>query len=235
MPGWTLSKDNSAQHKLALTRPDGVALTVDFTSGKARHRTTESGRGAQALAKALGVKKYVALNRHYPHIIDATGGLGQDAWAVASIGCSITIVERHPVVHALLQDALARAMHDANTKPIAERLQLVHDDAVNALSEHCGSATHAVYLDPMYPERKKTARSKKGIQFLHALLGTPSDDNSALLLAALQSGVSRVAVKRPKGAPVLSGSEYFSGQQTLINTPNTRYDVYHCRADATEC
>lgn len=229
MPGWTLEHDSSPEPKLTLTRPDGLSLAIDFTSGKARHRTTESGHGAQALTKALGVKNYVTANNHFPHIIDATGGLGQDTWALASTGCSISLIERNTVVHALLNDALQRALNDTSASNIAQRIHLMHDEATDIMADLCDKATHAVYLDPMYPERKKKASSKKGMQILHALLDPSLDNDDSLLTSALKSCVSRVVVKRPRGAPFLAGSDRFSGQRTRIDTPNTRYDVYHCK------
>jgi len=222
---------------LKLVRPDKVQLFIDFTSGKTRHRTTESGQGAQALSKALGVKQYYRTKGTYPLIIDATGGLGQDAWALASIGCEVIIIERHPVVHALLQDGLTRAASHSTPEPsqIASRITLVHADATQQLSQICHQhqhqhrhQPHAIYLDPMYPARRKRADSKKGMQFLHALLGPPVPDEGArLLLGAIECRVSRVAVKRPSGAPFLASSDSVDAQHTVISTPNTRYDVYH--------
>ncbi len=224
---WTLSRTSEDQ-RLTLTRPDGVALCTDFTSGKTRHRTTESGMGVQGLSKALGTKNYLKHHGQYPAIIDATGGLGQDAWGLASFGCQVSIFERHPVVHALLSDALLRARGDEQAQGIANRVSLQLADATEALQPHSTEA-YAIYLDPMYPSRRKKASSKKGMQFLHELLGPPLDtDTPDLLMAALGSGAARVAVKRPTGAPLLAGSESFTGQRTEISTPNTRYDVYHC-------
>ncbi len=226
---WTLSRTSEDQ-RLTLTRPDGVALCMDFTSGKTRHRTTESGMGVQGLSKALGTKNYLKHNGRYPAIVDATGGLGQDAWGLASLGCEVSIYERHPVVHALLSDALQRACSDEQAASIANRVSVKLVDATEALQPHSTEA-YAIYLDPMYPSRRKKASSKKGMQFLHELLGPPpAIDSPDLLEAALTSGAARVAVKRPAGAPLLAGSDSFSGQRTEISTPNTRYDIYHCLA-----
>lgn len=213
---------------LTLSRPDGVQLVLDFTSGKPRHRTTESGQGAQALVKALGIKQLRKTQNQPPNIVDATGGLGQDAWALASTGCNVVIIERHPIVHALLNDAMVRARLDADSYTIAERITLLHADAVEFLRTRPPQNIHGIYLDPMYPPRRKKAYSKKGMQFLHALLGPPAREESPdLLVRALEAGVSRVTVKRPKGAPLLAGSDGFGGQRTVIETANTRYDVYH--------
>jgi 16S rRNA (guanine1516-N2)-methyltransferase len=45
-------------------------------------------------------------------VIDGTAGLGKDAFVLAGLGCKVTLVERHPVVVALLADGLARAWQD---------------------------------------------------------------------------------------------------------------------------
>ena len=205
---------------LGLIRDDGVKLAIDFTRGKARHRVNESDRGAQPLKKALGAKAEF-------HIIDATGGLGQDAWAIASLGCQVSVFEAHPIVHALLSNALLRAGLHNQFKSIASRINLVHADASGAL-EQCAPDVQAIYLDPMYPERRKSSQTRKGMQFLHALLGPPDQQKTAQLFdAALNSGVKRVVVKRPKGAPAVQGIKPWKGQQTSTHTPNTRFDIYH--------
>ena len=225
---WALCRDNSPDSPLTLVRPDAVSLAIDFTAGKARHRASESGSGAQALTRALGVKTYVRTHSEHPVIIDATGGLGQDAWALASTGCRLTIIERHPLVYALLSDALARALSDSGSNGTASNIHLVKGEAEGVLERLCTPRTHAIYLDPMYPEKRRNAATKKGMQFLHALLGPP-EESPSLLQAAIASGLTRVAVKRPKGAPHLAGTESFDGQRTQLDTPNTRYDIYHCR------
>ena len=92
-------------------------------------------------------------------------------------------------------------------------------------------AAQIIYLDPMYPQRsRKKAGSRKGMQFLHALLGQPdAEANNRLLPTALQCAAGRVVVKRPRGAELLGGAADWQGQRTEIASPNTRYDVYHCR------
>ena len=220
----------TAPPTLELRRPDGVMLSVDFTSGKAAHRINEAGRGIQPLARALGVPAYRKRHGVMPDIIDATGGLGQDAWALASLGCTVTIIERHPIIHALLDNALTRAFHHPAGAGIASRIRLFHGQAEVLLPE---LTAQAIYLDPMYPERSRgKAESRKGMQFLHELLGPPSEQADATLLAAaLACAVARVAVKRPRGADTLHGTEQWAGQRTCMSTPNTRYDIYHLHAD----
>ena len=228
---WTLLRDTGAEAHLTLRRADKVSLSVDFTAGKTRHRSTESGHGAQSLIRAIGVSAFARKHGHLPRVIDATGGLCQDAWALASAGCELLVIEQHPVVHALVEDALQRASDRcADRDDIADtaaRVRLVNANAATVLLSQSASEQNVIYLDPMYPARRKSAASKKGMQFLQLLLGPATQQDDAQLLgAALGSGVPRVVVKRPKGAEPLAGSELFDGQRTVIESPNTRYDIY---------
>lgn len=213
---------------LELIRPDGVTLSIDFNAGKARHRAGEAGKGIQPLARALGLPAYRKQFGQMPSVVDATGGLGQDSWALATLGVNITMIEQHPIVHALLANALARAAEHPATRDIARRISLLHGRAEVLLPS---LTAQAIYLDPMYPERtRKRAGSRKGMQFLHALLGLPDGEaNDRLLPVALQCPAGRVVVKRPRGAQLLGGAADWQGQRTEIVSPNTRYDVYHCR------
>ena len=225
-PSWQLQLTDK---HLALTRPDGVSLCLDFTAGKARHRVNEAGQGAQALGKALGTSTFRKKHGFLPTIVDATGGLGQDAWAMSSLGCKVIVLERHPIVHALLANALERANEDEFSQVIASRIMLSNTDAIIWLSnkEHSDQA-QVIYLDPMYPVRKQKADSKKGMQFLHALLGpVATDESTHLLRSALAYQANRVVVKRPKGAENLAGTGQWTGQITTIQSAKTRYDIYH--------
>src|SRR5690606_14637508 len=109
--------------------------------------TSRSGRGAP-LARAIGV------GRGVDTVVDATAGLGRDAAALAAAGLSVAMVERHPVLAVLLEDALARARRDA--PELAARLTFVHADAFDVLA-HWSPPPDAVLIDPMFPDRGKTA------------------------------------------------------------------------------
>ncbi|TBL57379.1 16S rRNA (guanine(1516)-N(2))-methyltransferase, partial [Klebsiella oxytoca] len=84
-------------------------IYVDFVAGTMAHRRKFGGGRGEAVAKAVGIKK-----DYLPDVVDATAGLGRDAFVLASIGCNVRMVERHPVVAALLEDGLKRAYLDAD-------------------------------------------------------------------------------------------------------------------------
>ncbi|MBX3461518.1 MAG: class I SAM-dependent methyltransferase [Planctomycetes bacterium] len=181
-------------------------IFADFASLAAENRR-KAGKGL-LLAKAVGIRKQPS------QVLDATAGLGRDAYALAALGCDVTAVERSPVVAALLQDALTRAAGD----PAVARIRLVVGDARDAMQR---ARYEVVYLDPMFPERRKSAKVKKEMQYMQALLGDDSADD--LLAPALACATRRVVVKRPVHAPTLAPapkpSHVFKGK-------SVRFDVY---------
>jgi len=141
----------------------------------------------------------------------------------AGLGCQVTLIERSPIIAALLADAIERTQHPDTPKDIRaimERMTLIEADAADYLSQgavHCD----VVYCDPMYPEKKKTAAAPKEMQALQQLVGS-DQDSQTLLAAALQVAQKRVVVKRPKKAQPLIGPT----PNAQISSPNTRYDLY---------
>ena len=198
----------------------GDPLWVDFVGGKMGHRRRFGGGRGQPLARAMGLKGGTD-----PVIVDATAGLGRDGFVLASLGARVTLLERSPVMAALLADGLDRARRHDETRTISDNyLQLVNTDAAQWLQQ-CPAQERpdVVYLDPMYPHRSKSALVKKEMRALRAMVGDDVDA-PALLDAALDCAKKRVVVKRPKGASPLAGPRP-SGD---IASKNTRYDLYAC-------
>lgn len=191
---------------------------VDFIAGAAAHRRQFGGGRGQPLARAVGLKGAVL-----PTVIDTTAGLGQDAFVLASLGCTVRMVERSPIIAALLRDGLQRAAQDREIGTwVRERLTLCQADGrdyLRGLEEDQRPDT--VYLDPMYPHRRKTALTRKEMRLLRQLVGD-DQDTSELLAAALACARRRVVVKRPRLAPALAGP----APHGQIVTPNTRFDLY---------
>lgn len=197
----------------------GGPLSVDFSSGASTQRLKTSGI-KQDIAKACGFKKGVK-----PTVLDATAGLGQDAFVLASLGANVSLLERNLNVFALLEDGLQRALGDGQIADIAKRMQLLPcQDSLSYLQQLEGKDSHydCVFLDPMFPERAKAAKVKKAMQYLHEVAGIDAAQEPLLLQAAIAVAKKRVVVKRPKLAPLLAGEKpdlQFKGK-TL------RYDVY---------
>lgn len=115
---WGLEHDDTALMALVLTaeglelrkcdEPKLGGIRVDFAGGTMAHRRRFGGGRGEAVAKAAGIKK-----SYLPSVVDATAGLGRDAFVLASLGCHVRMIERHPVVAALLDDGLQRAYRDS--------------------------------------------------------------------------------------------------------------------------
>lgn len=189
------------------------AISADWSSPEVARRI--AGGKRQLLGKAVGLPK-----NPEPELLDATGGLGRDAFVLAALGARVTLAERNPTIAALLADAHVRALGDPATAAAAERLRLAPGDA-RALLGRGAARFDVVYLDPMYPDRGKAALARKELQLLRELAG-PDDDADDLLAPALANARRRVVVKRPRGAKPLAG---FAPSLEFIGT-QARFDVY---------
>lgn len=200
------------------TRPGAPgAVRADFAP-LARQRAT-SLRG-EAVARAVGLKGGQELT-----VIDATAGLGKDAFVLASLGARVHLIERSPVIAALLADALERGRQDPALATIVARMSLHSGDALALLPTlAAATAAAAIYLDPMYPEDSTKGQVKKDMQLLRALLG-PATDFETLFQTALACAPRRLVVKRPRRAPPLPGRL----PSHSIDGRSTRFDVYMAR------
>ncbi|MCP2039440.1 16S rRNA (guanine1516-N2)-methyltransferase [Neisseria sp. HSC-16F19] len=203
---------------LALAHTDGKGVVqVDFAAGSARHRRLHG--GGELLGRAVK-------HSSQPTVWDATGGLGRDAFVLASLGLQVRVFERHPVVCALLADGLRRALAGGGEEAaIAARIDLQQADAAVAMPAEAAQSggPDVVYLDPMYPQRHKTAAVKKEMAYFHQLVGeAAAADDAALLDAACRSARKRVVVKRPPKGEFLCGrTPAYQYQGKAV-----RFDVY---------
>ena len=196
-------------------------VRAEFVTGKMGYRREHGGGAGQLVAKAVGLQK----TRAALHIVDATAGLGQDAFVLASLGCTVTLFERNPVIHALLADGLARAALNVDCAAIVERMRLLEGSSIEWLARPGTEAADVVYLDPMFPHRDKSALVKKEMQVFRTIVGD-DEDSAQLLAAALEQARYRVVVKRPRKASAIEGAE----PTTRIEGKSSRYDVYAIRA-----
>lgn len=138
-----------------------------------------------------------------PFVVDATAGLGEDSLLLAAAGFRVRMYEHEPTIAALLRDALERARKDERLADAVSRMDLVEADSVEAL-RNLELVPDVVYLDPMFPQRKKSAAVKKKLQLLQTL-ERPCSNEDELLSAALAVGPRKVVVKRPVKGPYLAG------------------------------
>lgn len=194
---------------------DTSSLVVDFVGGATGHRfRSGEGRG-QALAKAAGLSRGVT-----PDIVDATAGLGRDAFLLASLGARVTLIERSAAMHELLAEGLERARAEGGRyAETVARMTLIHGDSCTLLPE---LKPQVVLVDPMHPPRNNTALVKKEMRLIRELVGT-DPDAAHLMLVALEHARNRVVLKWPLRASPLPDLPKASHQ---ITGKSTRYDVF---------
>jgi len=188
-------------------------LSFDFADGEVGFRATRVSKSNEVVAKALGCKP------HYrPTVLDATAGMGRDSLIMAMLGCKVSMQERNPAIYLLLENALDRFQKQGGPRELVGELSLSQQNSIESLSQ---CEAEVIYLDPMFPERKKKALVKKEMRLFKLLAGEDLDADS-LLTEALKSNAKRVVVKRPKGAPILAGLK----PSHEITAKKFRYDVY---------
>ena len=190
-------------------------LKCDFLQGAIRHRLRFGGGRRQHLPKAVGLK-----GGRSPTIIDATAGLGRDAFLLASLGSQVTLIERSDIIHELLANGMEAARQAGGQhKDIIERMTLIHGDSIELLPR-----MHAdvVLVDPRHPPRKKSALVKLEMRAIRDIVGF-DEDQRLLVETALAMTAKRVVLKWPAQAAPLAGLRPASHQ---IIGKSIRYDVF---------
>jgi 16S rRNA (guanine1516-N2)-methyltransferase len=188
-----------------------MSIYIDFLHGKAQFLAQKQRAWHHPLVKALGLSPRAPGLK----VLDATAGLGQDAWVMHLLGCSLQLLERQPMAFILLSDALHRAQ-------LQEALPLELREAHCYLSDPSHHASvDLVYLDPMFPEARKKSASTKGMAVFQEWIGL-DDDADKLLGAARHVATQKVVVKRPRLASFLADAcPHYS-----LEGRSTRFDIY---------
>lgn len=188
---------------------------IDFAGGAVGFRFRRGGERGHPLVRAAGIKR-----DRIPSIVDATAGLGRDAFLLASAGAKVTLIERSAEVHALLKDALARDAADSpELAGVVGRMTLIHGDARHLLPE---LKPDVVIVDPMHPPRRSSALVKQEMRQLSGIVGADKDADE-LMRIALATARERVVLKWPLRAASLldtpKPSHQFAGK-------TVRYEVF---------
>lgn len=192
-----------------------LKFQIDYQKELLKHRSFPAPKQG-AFNQALGKKTRT--------VIDATGGWGGDAILMCLQGYEVTIIERLPLMVALIEDGLNRL---SKATPFLDGQlsmpKIVCADARDYLSSS-GNHADCVYLDPMFPaKKKKSAASNKNMQLLQWLAG-PDLDADKVAVAAVER-FSRLAVKRPDYARPLA-EEIIGKPSTQFSSKLVHYDVY---------
>ncbi len=193
-----------------------MVLCVDFLSGPTYYRFTRDRRIGQPLARAVGIKRGIR-----PSVLDVTAGLGEDGFVLASLGCAVTLVERSPLIWALLANGISRCSENRRVSDVFEQRVTLHLADSVAYLESADQVYDTIYVDPMYPPSPRSPLNKQKMRLLRELVGDDADSGD-LLLAALQYAGQRVVVKRPARAVFLHDRE----PSFSIQAKSSRYDIY---------
>jgi 16S rRNA (guanine1516-N2)-methyltransferase len=194
------------QEVLALTHeglmvyaPNAKPWQIDFLSSARQHRRKYG--GSEVIARACGIKK----NKEPLTIIDATAGYGKDGFVLACLGAKVILVERHPVMAALLEDALKRFYKNEISENITLKLCFsdTQDFLKNQLNNFLPELPDVIYWDPMHPERQKSALVKKDMALLQRWT-KPEMEPEELIKFSLPYAKDRVVLKWPKKAAALN-------------------------------
>jgi 16S rRNA (guanine1516-N2)-methyltransferase len=191
--------------RLELRQPGdeaGICLVIDDVRRRLR-------QGSKlAIARACGVRPRL-------RVLDGMAGLGLDGIALATLGCDVVMIERDPMLFALLEDAVVRARAEL---PLSGEIECRNDDTWDVIE--AGAVYDTIYLDPMFPARDKHALPRKSAQVLADLLGENSDDLLGLIARSKPVARGRVVVKRRRHDPVLAAPDW------QILGRSVRFDIY---------
>lgn len=209
---------------LTLKHGYGAELYIDFNSKSLNFKRKNSINKRSLIARAVGLKSKNNLN-----IVDLTAGLGKDAFFLACLGCKVLLIEHNDTVAKLLQDGLTRAGAIAELQPIINNMHLEIGDARDILRDYPkDTLPEVIYLDPMFPERNKSALVKKEMRVLQELVGFEDINSNAsaaeLLQIALTKCSDRVVVKRPRHAAAIDATV----PSIVMEGKSCRYDIYLC-------
>jgi 16S rRNA (guanine1516-N2)-methyltransferase len=188
-------------HEETASASSGLWVTLD----EVHRRAAEGG----LLLRACGVR-----GGHRPTVLDPMAGLGVDGLLLASRGCEVTLVERHPLLWALMDDLIRRSGVSGVTR--------VRGDGFLHLAAR--AEYDVVYLDPMFPVRNKQALPQKRMQWLSRLAEPDWRLLGEWIDAAVAAAANRVVLKRRRRDPRIRHPDW----QVLGRT--VRFDVYRGRA-----
>ncbi|MEE4246902.1 MAG: class I SAM-dependent methyltransferase [Kangiellaceae bacterium] len=209
---WQFTRINRQLTLQGVLDHQGFSLSFQLESPQMAYRLVHGGGRKEPLLKALGLKPNETAT-----VVDATAGMGRESVLISHFGYRVIAIERQPIIHALLADALRRF---DQTTDSAGKIELIYGDSIDVIEELKDTAD-VVYMDPMFPERDKSAAVKKEMRIFKKLAGADLDD-AELLNIALAKSQKRVVVKRPIKADFI-GNISPSHQ---ITSKKHRFDVY---------
>ena len=184
-----------------------------FVSGPLARRARQS---KQALIRACNNK-----SRNINSVLDLTAGWGADSLALAWQGQRVTLLEQNRLIFAILRYSWERLAADPASADCASRMQLENIEAGEYLHQlEQAREFDCIYLDPMFPQHKSSAKPAKEMQILQTL--TENLEIEPCFELALQKAGKRVVVKRPAKSKTLTALK----PDIVYREKTIRFDVY---------
>lgn len=112
--------------------------------------------------------RLACFGKHKPstfHLVDATAGLGYDAYLLAAWGGKVLMLEKNVSVFTVLFQAMSaklKLQRLSESGPfVLDRMHLLNVDAAQLFCERWDTPAEVVYIDLMFP---KTFAAKSGVQ-----------------------------------------------------------------------
>ena len=175
---------------------DGMTLRGDFS--KMYQRVRPQAIGSELLVRVAKIKD----EGRELLAIDATAGLGEDSLLLAAAGFYVTMYEQNPIIYELLCDAKRRAENDGALVNIVSRMNVICADSIDEM-KNISFTPDVVLLDPMFPERQKSALVKNKLQVIQKL-EMPCVNEADIFTAAVNTNPQKLIVKRPPKGPYLA-------------------------------
>lgn len=210
-----VTDDRIEVRETAAKRP--ISVSADFLAATYERRLNSKSKRREPLLRAIDP------HQTKPYVIDATAGWGHDAMVMAAHGCRLLAIERSPVMAILVRDGIRRALEKRDRKlfEIIEQIEWRCDDSLMVLKSLAEKQRpDVVYIDPMFPDRRRQVAVKKELHIARLLVGDDSDAGD-LLLVARQAAQSRVVVKRHRRAAPIAPDVHHHYLSKLA-----RFDVY---------
>ncbi|MCP4485868.1 MAG: class I SAM-dependent methyltransferase [Gammaproteobacteria bacterium] len=214
---------NSGDIKLA-NLGDGIEIvwadasqSISFVHSFSRAASYQRlGSTNQAILKACNNKQ-----RSIKTVLDLTAGWGIDSFILARRGKQVTLLEQNEVVFSIVSQSLANALLQKHTEIAAQQIKALRINSLDFLNSLDNNSEYdCIYLDPMFPAHRSTAKPSKEMQLLQKL--TNNLDIEACFELALTKASNRVVVKRPvKSAPFVDKPADLTYREKTI-----RFDVY---------
>ena len=163
--------------------------------------------------------KIAKTKTEHPIAVDAAAGMGEDSFLLAAAGDEVYLFERDKVIAALLRDALRRARQDDRLRGIVGRMRLIEGDSIERMPK-LDIKPEIVYLDPMFPPRKKSGLIQKKLQLIQKL-EQPCANERELYDAAAALRPKKIIIKRPLNGALLADKK----PSYTVKGKAIRYDV----------